>query len=126
MMSVNTTSGAESRTRWLRIAVFALVVRLLYWVLLTRAWKPVSDAAQYVAIARNLAHGRGFAESFPQIAVHATAFRPPLYPALLAPVMWFAGNAWCRRACSTYSSELASWCSPGSTPNRSAASAAAW
>ncbi len=86
-------AGARPSKLWPRVAVFAFAVRLLYWVLLTRAWKPVSDAAQYIVIARNLAHGHGFAATFPQIFLHPTAFRPPLYPALLAPLMWIGGNA---------------------------------
>src|SRR5579862_4717684 len=86
--------GDRSRAGpWRLIAVFALAVRMAYWALLTRSWKPISDAEQYVDLARNLASGHGFAATFPQIYLHATAFRPPLYPALLAPVMSLAGKA---------------------------------
>jgi 4-amino-4-deoxy-L-arabinose transferase-like glycosyltransferase len=84
---------ATSRTRWLLVAGFALAVRLAYWAIVTPSWKPQSDAWQYVDLARNLARGHGFASAFPQIFVHATAFRPPLYPSLLAPLMWLGGNA---------------------------------
>jgi hypothetical protein len=84
---------ATRRGTWILIGAFALVVRLAYWAVLTPRWTPRSDAAQYVELARNLAHGRGYASAFPQIIVHATAFRPPLYPALLAPLMWLGGNA---------------------------------
>ena len=84
---------AIRRSPWLLIGGFALVVRLAYWAVLTPSWRPQSDAAQYVDVARNLARGHGYASAFPQIIVHATAFRPPLYPALLAPFMWLGGNA---------------------------------
>lgn len=57
-------------------------------MLVTPSWTPDSDAGQYVSIARALAHGDGFSLQYPQIAVHDTAFRPPLYPALLAAVGW--------------------------------------
>jgi hypothetical protein len=80
------------RSSWLWIGGFALVVRLLYWAVLTPSWKPRSDAAQYVDVARNLARGHGYASAFPQVVVHATAFRPPLYPALLSPLIWLGGN----------------------------------
>ena len=39
-------------------------------------------------LARALAHGDGFALQYPQLELHATAFRPPLYPALLSSVGW--------------------------------------
>lgn len=86
-------AAATRRSPWLLIGGLALGARLAYWAVLTRSWRPQSDAAQYVDLARNLARGHGFALAFPQIVVHATAFRPPLYPALLAPLMWLGGNA---------------------------------
>ena len=61
-----------------------LVARLLYWVVATPWWRPTSDAYQYVELARNLAGGDGFSMIFPGMSLHATAFRPPLYPSLLA------------------------------------------
>jgi len=86
-------AAATGKTRWVLVGAFALGVRLAYWAVVTPSWKPRSDAAQYVDLARNLARGHGFAFAFPQIIVHATAFRPPLYPALLSPLMWLGGNA---------------------------------
>ena len=35
-------------------------------------------------MAANLASGKGFADTFPQLSLHTTAYRPPLYPAFLA------------------------------------------
>jgi 4-amino-4-deoxy-L-arabinose transferase-like glycosyltransferase len=62
----------------------ALVLRAGYLVAFT-ASKPLnSDAIQYSFEATNLAHGRGLADIYPQLNMHATAFRPPLYPMLLA------------------------------------------
>jgi 4-amino-4-deoxy-L-arabinose transferase-like glycosyltransferase len=70
----------------LAVAAIAVLARGLYWAFATPGYVPASDAGQYDEIARNLAAGRGFAMHFPQLTVHATAFRPPLYPALLALV----------------------------------------
>jgi len=79
--------------RWLPLFCGALAVRLLYWAFVHPGWIPDSDADQYVQLARNLAGGRGFSLQYPQLEVHPTAFRPPLYPALLAPGAWLAGDA---------------------------------
>lgn len=80
-------------SRWLPVFVGALVVRLLHWALLHPDWLPQGDADQYVQLARNLADGLGFALQYPQMEVHPTAFRPPLYPALLTPGALLAGDA---------------------------------
>ena len=47
-----------------------------------------SDAPAYVLIASNLLHGRGFSYNAP------TAFRPPLYPLILATAMGIFHNGW--------------------------------
>ena len=62
----------------------ALAARVAYLGLATGSTPLRSDAVQYHTLARNLAAGKGFAETFPQLQVHATAFRPPGYPAVLA------------------------------------------
>lgn len=73
------------------VAVLGLVVRLLY--LSTKASEPLtSDAGQYHEIATNLAEGRGFSHTFPQFDLHATAFRPPVFPGLLALVYRVLGS----------------------------------
>ena len=71
----------------------AVVARVLYWFLITPHYVPASDASQYQEIAHNLVTGRGFDMYFPQLALHPTAFRPPVYPVLLATVFWLTGSA---------------------------------
>lgn len=61
----------------------AILVELAYWAVFLRHYSPQRDANQYFVMARNVAAGRGVADSFLQPAVHATAFRPPLYPVVL-------------------------------------------
>lgn len=65
------------------VVVAAVAARVAYWTLATPKYLPQSDAAQYSELAYNIAHGNGFASRFPQFELHATAFRPPLYPFLL-------------------------------------------
>ena len=71
----------------------AVLARLAYWVWVTPDWLPVSDADQYVRLARSVASGDGYSLVYPQLALHATAFRPPLYPALLVVPSWLFGDA---------------------------------
>jgi 4-amino-4-deoxy-L-arabinose transferase-like glycosyltransferase len=75
------------------VLAVAVVARVLYWVLITPHYVPVSDAAQYQQIAHSLATGRGFDMTYPQLALHPTAFRPPVYPAILAVAFWLTGSA---------------------------------
>lgn len=75
----------------LAASAIGLLVRIASWVLLTPGWRPRSDASQYLEIARNVAAGDGFSTVFPQLELHATAFRPPLYPLLLALPTWIFG-----------------------------------
>jgi 4-amino-4-deoxy-L-arabinose transferase-like glycosyltransferase len=89
-IEMGTTAGgvwpATGRRRWtLGLPLVAgLIARVLYWTLATPAWIPSSDSHQYIEIARNVAAGDGFSLIFPELSLHATAFRPPLYPLLLA------------------------------------------
>jgi hypothetical protein len=69
---------------WTVPVLLGAVVRALHWAVVNPDWVPRSDARQYVELARSLAAGDGFSSTFPGGAAHATAFRPPLYPALLA------------------------------------------
>lgn len=71
----------------------AVLARLLYWAVVAPEWVPLADADQYVRLARSLASGEGYALQFPQLEVHATAFRPPLLPTILTPGAWLAGDA---------------------------------
>ena len=57
-----------------------------------RHYRPMSDANHYDGIARNIASGRGFTHLFPGLTLHATAFRPPLYPSLLGLVYRLTGS----------------------------------
>lgn len=87
--SARRISRREPQFEWSNLRIpfailgLALVARISYWVLATPNYAPQSDAAQYDEMARHFADGKGFALQFPQLAVHPTAFRPPLYPALL-------------------------------------------
>src|SRR5690349_7891319 len=47
------------------------------------------DPDNYLPLARSLVEGRGFT-----IKGHPTAYRPPLYPLLLAPVVGVFGPRW--------------------------------
>lgn len=79
--------------RWGVIFAAAALVRLGYWALVTPQWAPDADANQYVRLGRTLAAGDGFSLIYPQMELHASAFRPPLYPAMLAVLSWVFGEA---------------------------------
>jgi 4-amino-4-deoxy-L-arabinose transferase-like glycosyltransferase len=65
------------------IVAVAAAVRLLYLVSLGD-YVPISDAHQYHDLAHNISEGHGLAMTFPSLDLHPTAFRPPLYPYVLA------------------------------------------
>ncbi len=73
------------------LAVGAAGVRLVYLLAFARDYTPRSDANHYQAIAKAFAQGDGIAGIFPFTYQHPTAFRPPLYPALLGAVYWVTG-----------------------------------
>jgi len=56
---------------------------LVYLAAFAGDYKPRSDANHYQAIASAFANGDGISARFPFTYLHPTAFRPPLYPALL-------------------------------------------
>ena len=66
-------------------------VRLLYLAAFASDYKPRSDANHYQAIASAFANGDGISARFPFTYLHPTAFRPPLYPALLGAFYWVTG-----------------------------------
>jgi hypothetical protein len=69
----------------------AVGVRLLYLAAFAGDYKPRSDANHYQAIASAFAHGDGISARFPFTYLHPTAFRPPLYPAMLGTFYWVTG-----------------------------------
>jgi len=69
----------------------AVGVRLLYLIAFAGDYKPRSDANHYQAIASAFANGDGISGRFPFTYLHPTAFRPPLYPALLGAFYWVTG-----------------------------------
>ncbi|MFN8051101.1 MAG: glycosyltransferase family 39 protein [Acidimicrobiales bacterium] len=75
------------------LVVGAIVVRVLYLVVIVSGRPPASDADQYLDIARHVRAGEGFVMQWPQLRVHATAFRPPAYPALLGAWMRVFGES---------------------------------
>jgi hypothetical protein len=88
-------AGPLRRVGWtttVGLAGAALVARLVYWW--STASDPLtSDARQYHELATHLAHGDGFAHQFPQLEVHATAFRPPAFPTMLSVVYRVTGSS---------------------------------
>ena len=72
-------------------ALGAVGIRLLYLLAFGRDYTPRSDANHYQAIASAFARGDGISAPFPFTYLHPTAFRPPLYPALLGTVYWVTG-----------------------------------
>lgn len=70
------------------LAVLATAARLAYWLLATPDRPLFSDASQYDFLAKNIAGGLGYVDVFPQLALHPTAFRPPVYPGVLGFVYW--------------------------------------
>ena len=83
-----------SRRDLLLLAAFAATVRIGYNLAFLNDYFPISDANHYHAIAKNIAAGNGFAHPFPfpDPVPQATAFRPPLYPALLGAAYWLFGS----------------------------------
>ena len=75
------------------LAVGAVAVRLAYLAAFARDYAPRRDANHYRAIAKAVADGDGIAGIFPFTYQHPTAFRPPLYPALLGVFSWVTGGS---------------------------------
>ena len=71
------------RPRTLGIVAAAVLARVGYW-LATLDYSPDSDARSFSVIARSLAEGMGFSDRFPQLSIHPTAFRAPLFPSFLS------------------------------------------
>lgn len=77
---------AAGRSRWLwPVLAAALVARL---AVIVPGFGTLSDIDNYLPLARSLAEGRGFA--LPDVG--PTAYRPPLYPIILAPMVALLGD----------------------------------
>lgn len=69
-----------------------MAVEITYCLTLLRHYRPLSDASHYLSIADSVSKGRGFASVFPYLWMHATAFRPPLYPLILGGLFTVTGT----------------------------------
>jgi len=78
---------------WLAVVFLGLLGRFVMVLVagntLRAPWSGGGDAPYYVVLATNVAHGKGFS-----YAGQPTAFRPPLYPLLLAAVMRLFGTGY--------------------------------
>jgi 4-amino-4-deoxy-L-arabinose transferase-like glycosyltransferase len=93
------TEDLDRRVIALVCGATALVARAAYWAWATPDRELLSDASQYHFLATNLAEGRGFVDTFPQLELHATAFRPPAYPFVLSLAYRVLGTeVWVGRA----------------------------
>jgi len=74
------------------IGALALFVRVAFVLIAVRHYAPQSDAANYFGLAASLAHGHGFVGVEPFDFLHATAARPPFYPALVSLLFHVTGT----------------------------------
>jgi 4-amino-4-deoxy-L-arabinose transferase-like glycosyltransferase len=91
------TTAIATRTRDRRLIAGALLLALAVRVVIVLAtrhtYAPVDDAVDYSRIASSIAKGHGFGGSF--IATHGpSAYRTPLWPALLGGVYAVTGTSW--------------------------------
>src|SRR5258706_6518078 len=80
------------RARLGPLAGVAMSVRIAYVLAFMRGYTPNSDADSYYAIAKSLARGQGFVHTLPFDLSHATAIRPPLYPAVVSVAFRLLGT----------------------------------
>jgi len=79
----------SSQKVWLIAFLLSVALLARVGVLWTKQANLATDPDAYVEIARNLHEGHGFARGIPP---HLTAFRPPLYPAVLATIFNLGGG----------------------------------
>lgn len=87
MMNVSLRGTSYLSARHTSIAVLGLALVVRVGVLVAKPELLETDPDGYVALAEGLRDGRGFVASG-----SATAFRPPLYPLLLAPAIGVLGR----------------------------------
>ena len=75
------------------LGVLAGLVRVLYLLLAIPNYIPDKDADQYMQLARAFSNGDGLSIQWPFAYVHPSAFRPPLYPALLGSLFSATGSS---------------------------------
>src|SRR4051812_37709214 len=82
-------SSDKALRRWL--AAIVAVAILARWAVLVPGSGRLDDPDSYLLLARSLADGRGFT-----LNGRPTAYRPPLYPLVLAPLVATLGDrlAW--------------------------------
>ena len=76
---------AEFKAGLIAVLILAALARLA--VMAPAVGRPPEDPDHYLVLARSLAAGRGFT-----LAGRPTAYRPPLYPMMLAPISAICGN----------------------------------
>lgn len=87
MLSAAASRARRANRSWLApvgLALLGLGLRLGYWLGFTAGRTLQSDARQYHELATYLAQGKGYVDTYPQVVLHPTGFRPPLYPGLLS------------------------------------------
>lgn len=86
-----------STTCRLRVTLAVFVVSFIVLAGITFAWgpgrEPDLDSPQYLAIAQNLAGGKGFVNSFGPWPDRPSYDRMPAWPAVLAAALWVAPGA---------------------------------
>jgi 4-amino-4-deoxy-L-arabinose transferase-like glycosyltransferase len=87
---------STARARWLLLAILllAFVLRVSIVVGTRHSYRPLSDAADFDRIAQSLANGHGFGNAVVPPAVGHSAFRAPVYPALLSAAYAVFGHSY--------------------------------
>src|SRR5579883_1070643 len=76
----------DTASRWVLAAIMALAIVMRLAVMLP-SWGRIDDPDSYLPLARSLVEGHGFSHKG-----RPTAYRPPLYPIVLAPLVGTLGD----------------------------------
>src|SRR5690349_9739603 len=79
--------GADRSQRGRGLAAIVVLALLARWVVMVPHIGRLHDPDHYLELARSLAEGKGFAWHG-----RPTAYRPPLYPMVLAPLVALLGR----------------------------------